>query len=496
MRTRALRAFRAAVCAAFAAAAVIAVPFRVAGATTDYRWQQLSITGPGSRTGASGAYLPQTRQSVVFGGCSAFRSATLTVSFSNGEQTLFGGSWCDAADAPRTTWALGDAWSQVGGSGPPPRWLAGMAYDANAKALVLFGGTIATHQNVGLIPTPPSPDAVLCVHGPAAPDAILISPYDTAHFNAGITSMTYPDPTTGSLQALYIWCYQDTWTLRYDAGSKRKVWSKQNPAHHPRARFDFSIGSDGLGRATLDDGCTAQGFIEQEDSAGKSSGYRQWDCYIYRYFKYPTGAPPPAYEYQETNYVRDTWHYQSIGGSFDWVRDIAESSSAWLGNCKDSRSPAPDCVRGAGGTFDPATQTFTNAGGWLGTPGAYSTQGSFARLNYWNASAWLTSGALPSPRSWSMAAYAWINSAWSAVVFGGYSGGVLLNDTVALTGGACPGSSCAIAPPPRYSGVLTYDAKRQRLVLYGGFNGAALGDTWIMPAPVPGTAPPACVACP
>jgi len=65
------------------------------------------------------------------------------------------------------------------------------------------------------------------------------------------------------------------------------------------------------------------------------------------------------------------------------------------------------------------------------------------------------------------------------VLFGGYNnGGGYFSDTWEWNGTNWLGRSPLNSPGPRYGHAMAYDAVRQRVVLFGGFNGAEIGDTW------------------
>lgn len=120
-------------------------------------WQQSPATGPVERTHHSLVFDAASRRVLVFGG----RSSTTTL----GDTWAWNGTaWEQAAAAttPRSHARLGatsagvilvgggqgetgaqlngGAWSAMPGSGPGPRYLPGVAYDADRQVTVLFGG--------------------------------------------------------------------------------------------------------------------------------------------------------------------------------------------------------------------------------------------------------------------------------------------------------------------------------------------------------------------
>ncbi len=155
-----------------AAAIVIVGLASLAGAQTCTPWTQTATTGPSIRSGQAMAFDETRQQLVLFGGYGpkpdgteypgdtwGFNGSTWTQLASTGPQGFEGTSL--AYDAARhnvvmfggvrysselpafngATWVWnGTAWSQSATSGPPARYLAGMAYDRQRQQTILFGG--------------------------------------------------------------------------------------------------------------------------------------------------------------------------------------------------------------------------------------------------------------------------------------------------------------------------------------------------------------------
>jgi len=65
------------------------------------------------------------------------------------------------------------------------------------------------------------------------------------------------------------------------------------------------------------------------------------------------------------------------------------------------------------------------------------------------------------------------------LLFGGYDG-TYLNDTWIYTGGTWTQLNPVNSPTPRCAGAIAYDSNTQTMVMFGGFNGTQyMGDTWI-----------------
>jgi len=117
----------------------------------------------------------------------------------------------------------------------------------------------------------------------------------------------------------------------------------------------------------------------------------------------------------------------------------------------------------------------------------------------WDGAAWtdVSSANSPSPRSNTDMVF---DSARSRVIlFGGFfndGSSVYYDDTWAWDGAAWDQLGPAGSPPANGGHRLAYDAARDEVVLFGGFNGSRLSDTWIFDGDTwmqvfPATVPPA-----
>ncbi len=140
--------------------------------------------------------------------------------------------------------------------------------------------------------------------------------------------------------------------------------------------------------------------------------------------------------------------------------------------------PAPR--HGAGAVYDVAGDRFIVFGGYDG--------------NFHNDAWSLSLGASPvwtplSPTGTPPPARAFNSTVYDAagnrlIVFGGYDGFAFRNDVWALSLGAAPAwtqlSPAGPAPPVRDLSQGIYDPVSNRLVIFGGWNGAYLSDTWAL----------------
>ncbi len=101
------------------------------------------------------------------------------------------------------------------------------------------------------------------------------------------------------------------------------------------------------------------------------------------------------------------------------------------------------------------------------------------------ASTWvqLTTPTAPPPRA--AHAMEYDGASGKIVLFGGYTvglGGLVtyLNDTWTFDGTTWTQETPRVAPPPRASAAIAYDAVTQKILLFGGWDGLQrLGDTWV-----------------
>ncbi|HEV2316178.1 MAG TPA: PKD domain-containing protein [Thermoplasmata archaeon] len=90
---------------------------------------------------------------------------------------------------------------------------------------------------------------------------------------------------------------------------------------------------------------------------------------------------------------------------------------------------------------------------------------------------WVSIRPAQSPEARSGAMMAFDSSDGYLVLFGGWNG-TYLNDTWTYSGGVWTPLPTPVAPSGRAYGAMIYDASDGQLVLFGGFNGSFLGDTW------------------
>jgi hypothetical protein len=98
-------------------------------------WTQVADMGPAARLGCRLAYDSQRKRAVLFGGASAVVANA-----------------GDASKLMNDTWEWdGEFWTQVADTGPSPRCMHAMAYDAARQRVLLFGGLLGDAGADGLL---------------------------------------------------------------------------------------------------------------------------------------------------------------------------------------------------------------------------------------------------------------------------------------------------------------------------------------------------------
>jgi len=117
--------------------------------------------------------------------------------------------------------------------------------------------------------------------------------------------------------------------------------------------------------------------------------------------------------------------------------------------------------------------------------GGYQAGTYFSDTWAWNGASWVdltaTAGVAPSARNGNQMAYDSVRK--RAVLFGGFDGTAMLNDTWEWDGATWAKRSPAQSPPARFFGSMVFDEDGKRIVLFGGANSSntntTLDDTWV-----------------
>ncbi len=382
--------------------------------------------------------------------------ARMVYDAADGYLVLFGGSPTEgAASYLNDTWSYhAGSWTQIAvrnGVAPSPRRAAGIAYDPQMNAVVLFGGV---------------------------------------------------DPNANALG--------DTWT--YHNGTWTNLTSTLLAA--PSPRWDFGMTYDaGVNAILLFGGCTSLGCYSMDgDTWAFANGtWTNLTAYLGT-SPSPRGAISLAYS-SESNLtvffggaayngrLADTWIYAATnlsgngtgngsgngsgGGSGlppPTVGGLLANATGWV-NLTPALAPAPTCRSSMGMTYDVADSEVLLVDGIAGcSPWVSSTHSdtwTYANGSWTNITAGLA--VTPSPRSQFGLSYDANDR--TVVLFGGEApNGTALGDTWQFSGGAWAEVNTSVAPSARFQYSMTYDAADGYVLLFGGVSapGAStyLNDTW------------------
>ncbi len=371
-----------------------------------------------------------------------------------GKILLFGGF--DSADVNGgylgDTWIWdGNAWTQQTPSiSPPPRYGAGMTYDAVTHSVLLFGG----YGTGGELNDTWSWNGTTWtqLHPAVSPPA-----------------RTYPcmsaDPARNSVVLFggfnFFGGYQlnDTWTWN---GS---TWTQQLPVTSPSGRSFAGMAPDAAGNVVLFGGAIlVQNFGDTWTWDGTNWALRTSTSS-------PDARAGMGLVYDAVrNLVVLFGGRSSSGVGLDyrddtWTWDGAQWSQPPL--------PVPPPPRNeAGMAYDAARDEVVLFGGWNGSE-------SLGDTGIWDGDGWSKRQPTVAPVERSLHGMAYDDEHDEAVVFGGFSNGARLGDTWTWNGATWTARASVTSPPARYGGGMVYDAARKKILLFGGsLLGAYQNDTW------------------
>ncbi|MEZ4365050.1 MAG: hypothetical protein R2939_02040 [Kofleriaceae bacterium] len=359
---------------------------------------------------------------------------------------LFGGG--SPADAQTWLWD-GAAWTQAApATSPPKRQQHAMALDVVTGALILFGGDDggvrkndtwawdgATWTDLAPATSPSARNAAAMAFDPNAGRMVLFGGSDPAKLDDTWlfdgTTWTAATPTT-------VPPARQLATLAYDATSARVVM----------------FGGDGA--AVLGDTWRWDGS-DWTAVAPATSPPARWGASL-------TAAPTGLLlfgGYNGAGNRSDVWRWDGT----TWT----EQSGA--------RAPTPRRMMGA--AYHPATSSLLIHGG-VANVGSPSPIETFA----FDGTRWIDHSPAPPARRRG-AKLSTAPGGTGAILFGGYDGGALRDDTWRWDGTTWTEVSAATAPSGRGRHAMAYDPVRDRVVLFGGDpiygspNIGALADTWL-----------------
>ena len=350
--------------------------------------------------------------------------ASMTFDALDGYVVLFGGNF--KRNFLSDTWKfVGGQWSNItatAGGAPPCRFGAGMTYDPAAGYVLLFGGDGKRAAGCG----------------------------------ANLTNLTL----------------SDSWSFR------EGTWSHLSPEQSPPASWSVGLAFDAAdGYAVLFGGIgTTDMALQQtwEYAAGNWS--------LITPATYPPTTPPARFSANMVYDAQDSYLVVAFGLS-EPQHDAPLLSDVWTyrGSVWASltATPPPPSRASMAMTYD-AKDGFVLLFGGLGPAGPLGDTWKFVNGVWFQ----LTPTQSPAPRYNASLAYDANGTDQYVVLFGGIGqSGQPLNDTWWFVRGEWTEVTGGVAPSPRSSAAMTYDAnsKVERVLLFGGLGvgNRALNDTWL-----------------
>ncbi len=431
------------------------------------------VTSPPPRTGVAGAYDFARGHLVVFGGSEGAPR--------NDTWELYGTHWVQrfpATSPPARAYhamawdsarrrivlfggepgagLLGDTWEWDGTNwlerqppvSPPARKFHAMAYDPVRKRVLLFGGVGSnmplsdTWEWNGLTWTQRTPATV-----PAA-RSIPAMAWDEARQRAVLHgAYVSGSPVTAS-----------TW--EWDGTN----WEQRAPLTQLPIRYTTST--------MVYDPVRARTVLFATDTVTMPPAADVWeyDGSTWTLVPQPPPSAPPRY-FHAAMYEPALQRVVVFGGSWGVYRGDTWSwnGAAWA----QVTPPTPEQRYQHAAVYDAARQRVVLFGGWFTKQVGDTWE--------WDGATWSLKApaAAPSARSGHQMAY---DAARQRVVLfgGGFGDGGVARDTWEYDGTTWQARTPLLAPPARVSGAMAYDANRQRVTLFGGYvwNADHLGDTW------------------
>ena len=256
----------------------------------------------------------------------------------------------------------------------------------------------------------------------------------------------------------------DTWAYDYATNS----WANRNPSYHPPARREHALAYDAsTGRVVL--------------FGGYNSGNLN-DTWAYHYAsnswtnRSPANPPPARYGHAlaydsaankvvlfggyHSGYLNDTWAYDY-------------STNTWT-----NRNPAnPPPVRSG------QALAYDASAGRVMLFGGYNNSSSYLNDTWmytYTTNTWANRNPTIPPPARCMHALAYDASVGRVVLFGGLDINGYLNDTWAYDYiiNSWTNRNPTIPPPVRSGQALAYDASTGKVILFGGLSSSLLNDTW------------------
>ena len=345
-------------------------------------------------------------------------------------------------------------WRLASPAPPPARYGASMVYDAANRQIVLFGG-----QGSGLVLGDTWTwdkrgwhDVTAESGPPARRDAAMV--YDAASHKVLLFG-----GASSSSQVL-----GDTWT--WDG----KRWTEVKTAVTPPARSNAAMVYDAANRKVVLFGGSGTGNSALGDTwiwSGNGQGQASWGALATGLDEVPAARRDPGMVYDEASrqvvlFGGATASSGSTDDATTWV--LSPTSKQWAA----ATSSGPSARRDMGMVYDPTHKRVLLVGGQPGGTETWS----------WNGSSWtLVDNALESRTNPTLVAHPGYGS---MLLIGGRN--VQSNGEISDSWRWDGSGWRAVAPHPvegRYDAAVAYDPAEKRVVLFGGSDFWALGDTWL-----------------
>lgn len=402
--------------------------------------------------------------------CPAGRdNAMMTWDAADGYVLMYGGY---AKKDLQDTWKfLGGTWTEVisscsGGICPPKTDSAGMAYDPVDGFVVMFGGYAqedsAWKYEAGVWypltqnTTPEARYNMALTYDAADNEVVMFGGTDghqlgsTWTFSNGQWTNATATPCTAST------CPGARWgaNMTYDAKDGYVVlFGGQDTAGYLRDTWTFSQGT-WTESTVVCTGATCpsarSGFALAYDNAAKEVVLFGGDA--------------------SGTLEQDTWTYSAGAWS-----QVAITCSA---------STCPSARTGAAMTFDGADNYLLLWGGQTGASTYVNDTWDFASGAWTEISSGACTYAAPCPGTGAAAQFAYDPGLGKVVLVGGSYGSGVSSSVWYYAGGSWTDAYPTVAPTARGLGAMVYDGALGGLVLFGGWNRAPLGDTWMLVSPV------------
>ena len=351
---------------------------------------------------------------------------------------------------------LGDTWEWDGDGwiertttlSPSARQDAALVWDGARQRALLFGGFDGSKRDdtwewdgldwIQLSPT----------HRPGARNA-----HATAFDGARSVVVLFGGATSGPVNDTWEWNGND--------------WTQRLPANSPSPRAGVAMAHDvSRGRTVMfggNNGVTSNAETWEWDGTNWSQ-------------RYPVDHPGPRSRHSMT-WDSATQRVILFGGVDDTGQDYADTWE-WDGSNWSLLTPvaSPNPPRyGTGLAYHSATDRTVLFGGSDAFNGATALSDTW-ELSRNGQGAWVERRTTPEARSYMALAEDPVRG--SVVLFGGRTPSDNLGDTWEWDGDGWTERTTTQSPSPRQDGSLVWDGARQRVLLFGGFDGAKRDDTW------------------